>query len=86
MWVGSSGIRVRSVHPGEEEACGAFAPVDSHLIGARGHVRPCLMSDFDAVFTSVIISSSSTQCYGQNTIVKTFIFEQKSNTTLNQML
>jgi hypothetical protein len=41
---------------------------------------------FDAVFTSGFISSSSTQWYGQNTILTTFIFEQKSNTTLNHML
>jgi hypothetical protein len=38
-------------------------------------------SDFDAVFTNGFVSSSSTQWYGQNTILTTFIFEQKSNTT-----
>jgi hypothetical protein len=46
---------------------------------AREHVS-------DAVFTSGFISSSSTQWYGQNTILTTFIFEKKSNTTLNHML
>ena len=35
------------------------------------------MSVFDAVFTSGFVSSSSTQWYGQNTILTTFIFEQK---------
>jgi hypothetical protein len=43
-------------------------------------------SNFDAVFTSGFVSSSSTQWYGQNTILTTFIFEQKSNTTSNHKL
>ena len=59
--------------------------------GARGQppyrqVRPYLTSDFDVVFTSMIVSSSSTQWYCQNTILTTFIFGKKSNTTLNHML
>jgi hypothetical protein len=36
-WVGSSGIRVGSAHPGEEDACDAwraFVRVDSLLAGA----------------------------------------------------
>jgi hypothetical protein len=41
---------------------------------------------FDVVFTSGFVSSSSTQWYGQNTILTTFIFEQKSNTTLYHVL
>jgi len=49
-------------------------------------VRPCPTSDFDAVFTSGFVSASSTQWYGQNTILRTFIFEQKSNTPLNHVL
>jgi hypothetical protein len=52
----------------------------------RRRVRPCPTSNFYAVYTSVLISSSSTRWYGQNTILTTFIFEQKSNTTLNHML
>jgi hypothetical protein len=51
----------------------------------RRRVRACTMFYFDAIFTSGFVSSSSTQWYGQNTILTTFIFEQKSNTTLNHM-
>jgi len=76
-WVGLTGIRVGSAHPGEEDAWGASARVDSHLVGACGRVRACPTSDFDVVFTSGFVSSSSTQWYGQNTILTTFIFEQK---------
>jgi len=47
--------------------------------------RDC-WSDFEAVFTSGFVSSSFTQWCGQNTILTTFIFEQKSNTTLNHQL
>jgi hypothetical protein len=32
-WVGSTGIRVGSTHPGEEDAWGAFARVDRRLAG-----------------------------------------------------
>jgi len=88
-WVGSTGIRVGSAHPGEEDAWhawGASACGDSHLVGVCGRVRLFPTSDFDAVFTSGFVSSSSTQWYCQNTILTTFIFEQKSNTTLNHML
>jgi hypothetical protein len=52
----------------------------------RRCIRECTMFYFDAVFTCGFVSSSSTQWYGQNTILTTFIFEQKSNTTLNHML
>jgi hypothetical protein len=62
------------------------ARVGRRLTGAWWLVRPFSMSDFDAVFTSGFVSSSSTQWYGQNTILTTLIFEQKSNTTLNHML
>ena len=82
-WVGSSSIRVRSAHPGEGDAWHASVRVSSHLAGAW---RPCSKSNFCAVFTSVLVSSSSKQWYGQNIILTTFIFEQKSNTALNQML
>jgi len=54
--------------------------------GEWWRVRPCTTSDFDAVFTSGFVSASSTQWCGQNTIVRTFIFEQKSNTPLNHVL
>jgi hypothetical protein len=56
--------------------------VASNLAGAWRRMRRYSMSDFNAVFTSGFISSSSTQWYGQNIILTTFIFEQKSNTTL----
>jgi len=81
MWVGSTGIRVGSAHPGEEDAWGASARVGRRLAGEWWRGRPCPMFDFDAVFTSGFVSASSTQWYGQNTILRTFIFEQKSNTT-----
>jgi hypothetical protein len=88
-WVGSSGIRVGSAHPGEEDACDAWRAsvrVASHLAGASRRVRTFSTSDFNAVFTNGFVSSSSTQWYGQNTVLTTFIFEQKSNTTLNHMV
>ena len=88
-WVGSSGIRVGSAHPGEEDACDtwrASVRVGSLLSGTCLRVRRFLTSDFDAAFNSGFVSSSSTQWYGQNTILTTFIFEQKSNTTLNHQL
>jgi hypothetical protein len=54
---------------------------------ARGQSpRRRMTSDSDVVFTSGFVSSSSMQWYGQNTILTTFIFEQKSNTTLNHQL
>jgi hypothetical protein len=77
---------VGPAHPGEEDAWGASARVDSHLVDAWWRVRACQMSHFDVVFTVGFVSSSSTQWYGQNTILTTFIFEQKSNTTLNHVL
>jgi hypothetical protein len=85
-WVGSTGIRVRSAYPGEEDEWGASGRVDSHLVSACRRVWPCSMSDFDVIFTSVLVFSSSTQWYGQNTILTIFISGQKSNTTLNHML
>jgi len=62
------------------------ARLDRHLVCACRRVRPCPTSDFNVVFTSGFVSSFSTQWYGQNTILTTFIFEQKSNTTLNHVL
>jgi len=62
------------------------ARVASHPADAWGRVWTFLTFDFNVVFTSGFVSSSSTQWYGQNIILKTFIFEQKSNTTLNHML
>jgi hypothetical protein len=79
----------RVCHSGEEDAwlaCGALVRVGILLSGACWRVRACPTSEFCAVFTSGFISSSSTQWYGQNTILTTFIFEQKSNTTLNHKL
>ena len=75
-WVRSSGIRVGSAHPGEEDAWRASVRVGSHPAGAWRRVRMFPTSDFDAVFNSGFVSSSSTQWYGQNTILTTFIFEQ----------
>jgi hypothetical protein len=76
-WVGSFGIRVGSAHQGEEDAWGASVRVGRRLTGAWWRVRPCPTSDFDTIFTSGFVSFSSTQWYGQNTILTTFIFEQK---------
>jgi len=76
-WVGSTGIRVGSTHPGQEDAWGASARVGRRLAGEWWRVRPCPTSDFDAVFTSGFVSSSSTRWYGQNTILTTFIFWAK---------
>ena len=78
-WVGSSGIRVGSAHPGEVDTCDtwrASVRVASHPAGRWRRVRTFLKFDFDAFFTSGFVSSSSTQWYGQNTILTTFIFEQ----------
>jgi hypothetical protein len=66
--------RVGSAYQGKEDAWGASARVDSHLTGACKRVRSCPTSDFDAVFTSGVTSSSFTQWYGQNIILTTFIF------------
>jgi len=85
-WVGSTDIRVGSAHPGEEDAWGASAHVGRRLAGEWWRMRSCPTSDFDVVFTSGFVSSSSIQWYGQNTILTTFIFEQKSNTSLNHVL
>jgi len=88
-WVGSTGIRVGSAHPGEEDAWhawGASARVGRRPAGEWWRVRLCPTSEFDAVFTSGFVSASSTQWYGQNIILTTFIFEQKSNTPLNHQL
>jgi len=76
-WVGSTGIRVGSTHPVEEDAWGVSARVGIRLAGEWWRVRPCTTSDFDAVFTSGFVSSSSTRWYGQNTIFTTFIFWAK---------
>jgi hypothetical protein len=80
-----SGLQFRQIR---RMACvwRASVHVANNLAGAWRCVRTIPKSDFDAVFTSGFISSSSTQWYGQNTILTTFIFEQKSNTTLNHML
>jgi hypothetical protein len=75
-WVGSTGIWVGSAHSGEEDAWGASALVGRCPAGEWWRVWPCPMSDFDVVFTSGFVSASSTQWYGQNTILTTFIFEQ----------
>jgi len=75
-WVGSSGIWVGSAHPGEDDAWRVSVRVANHPTGAWRRIRPFMMSDFIAVFTSGFVSSSSTQWYGQNTILITFIFEQ----------
>jgi hypothetical protein len=85
-WVESSGIRVGSAHLGEEDAWDVSVNVGKRLVDACGLVRPCSTSEFCVVFTVVLVSSSSTWWYSQNTILTTFIFKQKSKTTLNQML
>jgi hypothetical protein len=65
---------------------GASVRVGKRLAGTWRRVRTCVTFDFSAVFTSVLVSSSSTQWYGQNTILTTFIFGQKLNTTLSHKL
>ena len=65
---------------------GVLVRVGSLLSGACLRVRACRTSEFYVVFTSGFVSSSSTQWYGQNIILTTFIFEQKSNTTSNHKL
>jgi hypothetical protein len=70
----------RVCHSGEEDAwlaCGALVRLGSLLSSACWRVRACSPSDFDAIFTSGFVSSSSTQWYGKNIILTTFIFEQK---------
>jgi hypothetical protein len=79
----------RVCHSGEEDAwlaCGALVRMGNHLSGACWRVRACPTSEFYAVFTSGFVSSSSTQWCGQKIILTTFIFEKKSNTTLNHKL
>jgi hypothetical protein len=46
-------------------------------LGAWPASSPAREDDFDAGFNSGFVSSSSTQWYGQNTILTTFIFDQK---------
>jgi len=68
----------RGCHSGEEDAwlaCGALVRVGSLLSGACWRVQACPTSEFCTIFTSGFVSSSSTQWYGQNTILTTFIFE-----------
>jgi hypothetical protein len=72
-WVESSGIRVGSAHLGEEDAWRASGPRGQHP-RRRMTARK---DDFDVGFNSGFVSSSFTQWYGQNTILTTFIFEQK---------
>jgi len=79
----------RVYHSGEEDAwpaCGALVHMGNLLSSACWRMRACLALEFCTVFTSGFVSSSSTQWYGQNIILTTFIFEQKSNTTLNYKL
>jgi len=71
---------------GRRRRVGRVCARGRRLAGEWWRVRPCPTSDFDAVFTVGFVSSSSTQWYGQNTILTTFIFEQKSNTPLNHQL
>jgi hypothetical protein len=68
--------RVGSAHPGEDDAWRASMHVANHPTGAWRRMRPFMTSDFIVVFTSGFVSSFSTQWYGQNTILTTFIFEQ----------
>jgi len=50
--------------------------VASNLAGTWRRVMTIPTSDFDVVFNSGLVSSSSTQLYGENTILTNFIFEQ----------
>jgi len=73
-------------HEDAWHAWGASKRVGSLLISACERVRPCPTYHFCVVFTSMLVSSFFSQWYGQNTILTTFIFWQKSNTTLNHKL
>ena len=51
-WVGSTGIRVGSTHPGEEDAWhawGASVRVGRRLAGECGHVRRPILTPFSPV-------------------------------------
>jgi hypothetical protein len=55
MWVGSTGIRVGSAHPGEEDAWGASARMADALPesdGECGHVRRPILTPFSPVASS----------------------------------
>jgi hypothetical protein len=82
IWAGSSDIRVGSAHPAEEDAWGTSVRMDSHLVGACSHVWLLILT----LFSPVCSSLPPLRWYGQNIILTTLIFEQKSNTALNHML
>lgn len=50
------------------------------------HMRLCPMSEFYVVFTSVLVLISSMRWYIQNIVWTIFIFEQISNTNMNNAL
>jgi hypothetical protein len=52
MWVGSTGIRVGSAHPGEEDAWHAWANALSESDGECGHVRRPILTSFSPVASS----------------------------------
>ena len=55
-WVGSTGIRVGSTHPGEEDAWGASARVADALPesdGECGHVRRPILTPFSPLASSL---------------------------------
>ena len=52
-WVGSSGIRVGSAHPGEEDAWGAWADDSQECDGTCGHVRCPILTPFSLVASSL---------------------------------
>jgi hypothetical protein len=55
-WVGSSGIRVESAHPGEEDVCDAWSAsvrVGSLLSGACGGFRLPISTQFSQVASSL---------------------------------
>jgi hypothetical protein len=52
-WVGSSGIRVGSAHPGEDDAWHAWADDSPERDGTCGHVRRPISTLFSPVASSL---------------------------------
>jgi hypothetical protein len=81
-WVRSTGIRVGSAHPDQEDTWGASARMDYHLIGVCRHVRRPISMTFSPVASSLPPLHSG--------IVKTqfwqLSFLSKNQTPLNQKL
>ena len=81
-WRGGS-TRFSCRESGEDDAWSAWGTsvhVGSAVVSACGCVRECRTSVLRLVFTSGLVSSSSTRWYVQKHILRTLIFEFGSNT------